>query len=176
MECRPCCCVGGTVQSQRASGSACTTSGAGAEKEHQRKRASLSTGGTQSWHCASQCGPPFSASPPSPTLSHRPQQPTPVHSRSIHAMHPSCPPACRRLAWGLGPGPRYHLVLTQPSGEQMETALSMLAAGRLRPVIDRALPLEQARWGRCSVRPSLQQQPPPLVTEAPPANHSYPHT
>jgi hypothetical protein len=53
----------------------------------------------------------------------------------------------KALNWqGAGPGPRYNVVVVRPSGQQMREMLELVQRRKLKPVIDRVLPLEQARW------------------------------
>ncbi|GAB4818816.1 hypothetical protein N2152v2_005862 [Parachlorella kessleri] len=52
----------------------------------------------------------------------------------------------KALNWeGAGPGPRYNIVVVQPSRADMEAALRLVQQHRLKPIIDQVLPLEQAR-------------------------------
>ena len=65
---------------------------------------------------------------------------------TIVCLHISGPPCRKALNWkGAGPGPRYNVVIVQPSRADMEAALRLVQQRRLKPIIDKVLPLEQAR-------------------------------
>lgn len=50
-----------------------------------------------------------------------------------------------RILWGkLGLGPQYHGIITAPSGKDMQEVAHLVSSGKLKAIIDRKLPLEQA--------------------------------
>ncbi|GAB4813063.1 hypothetical protein N2152v2_000109 [Parachlorella kessleri] len=49
------------------------------------------------------------------------------------------------LLSALGLGPRYKVITAGPSGEQMRAVVALVQEGKLKPIVDRVLPLEQAR-------------------------------
>ena len=56
--------------------------------------------------------------------------------------------AYRRMAWGmLGMGPRYGLTIVHPDGLQLQRIADLISQGKVKPVVDRVFPLEQAACG-----------------------------
>ncbi len=53
---------------------------------------------------------------------------------------------CRKLLSELRWGPRYHFLVMLPNGRQLGELGQLVQEGQLKTVIDRVLPLEQARW------------------------------
>lgn len=57
---------------------------------------------------------------------------------------------CRKLLSLLGRGPRYHLILMDSNGKDLAAIGRLVEEGKLKPIIDKVLPLEQVRWaGDC---------------------------
>ncbi len=54
-------------------------------------------------------------------------------------------PCCRKLLSTLRLGPRYHLVVMDPEGASLAKVGQLVEEGKLKPVIDRVLPLERVR-------------------------------
>jgi hypothetical protein len=52
----------------------------------------------------------------------------------------------RKLLSALRLGPRYRLVLVEPDGAGLAKVGQLVEQGKVKPVIDRVLPLEQVRW------------------------------
>ena len=52
---------------------------------------------------------------------------------------------CRKVWQTLGLGPRYAATAVQPNSNQLEIIARLVTQGKLKAVIDRVLPLEQAR-------------------------------
>ena len=51
---------------------------------------------------------------------------------------------CRLALGTVGLGPKYHLGFVRPNGRQMQKVARLLAEGKLKAVIDRTFPLEDA--------------------------------
>lgn len=45
----------------------------------------------------------------------------------------------------MGLGPRYGVIVVQPNNVQLEIIAHLIAQGKLKAVVDRVLPLEQAQ-------------------------------
>ena len=52
---------------------------------------------------------------------------------------------CRKLWCTVGLGPRYGVIVVQPNNAQLEIIAKLIAQGKLKAVIDKVLPLEQAQ-------------------------------
>ena len=51
----------------------------------------------------------------------------------------------RRMAWGmLGMGPTYGLTIVHPDGVQLQKIADLISQGKVKPVLDKVFPLEQA--------------------------------
>ncbi len=50
----------------------------------------------------------------------------------------------RTLLGKVGLAPHYHMLIVHPDRKQLEAIAGLVAEGKLRPIIDRILPLDQA--------------------------------
>ena len=49
------------------------------------------------------------------------------------------------MLWGkLGMGPKYHAIITAPSGKDMQEVAQLVSEGKLKAIIAKKFPLEEA--------------------------------
>ena len=62
---------------------------------------------------------------------------------------------CRLALGTLGLGPKYHLGFVKPDGRMMQEVARLLSAGKLKAVIAKTFPLEEAAYVTCLLWPSV---------------------